>query len=159
MKSICFAIGLTMLAAMAMAGDEDSHWEKAYPPAEKGMVRHVLHLPTLKDEFAVKLELVAGKTIETDGVNQYFYGGKIAEQTVEGWGYPRYDVTIGILGSTLMAPPPNAPKVRKFVAIGGEPTIVRYNSKLPVVVYAPEGVEVRYRIWKADPEAKPIDKG
>ena len=33
-----------------------------------------------------------------------------------------------------------------FVALGGEPYLVRYNSKLPVVVYAPEGVEARYRL-------------
>jgi ecotin len=26
---------------------------------------------------------------------------------------------------------------------------VRYNSKLPIVVYAPTDVEVRYRIWSA----------
>ena len=31
----------------------------------------------------------------------------------------------------------------------GEPLLVRYNSKLPVVVYAPGDVEVRYRIWAA----------
>jgi ecotin len=159
MKSICWSLALVMIATMAFAGDEGSHWEKAYPPAEKGMVRHVLHLPTLKDELAVKVELIAGKTILTDGANQYFFGGRIVEQTVEGWGYPRYNVTIGQLGSTLMAPPPNAPKVNRFAAIGGEPMIIRYNSKLPVVVYAPEGVDVRYRIWKADPEAKPIDIG
>jgi ecotin len=159
MKSICLTLLLSALATIGLAGDEASHWEKAYPSPEKGMVRHVLHLPTLKDESAVKVELIAGKIVETDGVNQYFFGGKIVEQTVEGWGYPRYNVTVGQMGSTLMAPPPNMPKVNKFVAIGGEPMIIRYNSKLPVVVYAPEGVEVRYRIWKADPEGKPIDKG
>jgi serine protease inhibitor ecotin len=27
---------------------------------------------------------------------------------------------------------------------------IRYNTRLPVVVYAPEGVEVRYRIWSAE---------
>jgi len=30
---------------------------------------------------------------------------------------------------------------------------------LPVVVYVPAGVEVRYRIWSAAPEAKAIEKG
>jgi ecotin len=159
MKSIRLILALAVFAAMTLAGDEDSKWEKAYPPAEKGMERHVLHLPTLNDEYSAKLEIVAGRTIETDGVNMYFFSGKISEQTVQGWGYPQYDVAIGVLGSTMMAPPPGAPKVRKFVAIGGEPLLVRYNSILPVVVYAPEGVEVRYRIWKADLIAKPIDIG
>jgi ecotin len=38
--------------------------------------------------------------------------------------------------------------------MGGEPRLFRYNSRLPIVVYAPEGVEIRYRIWSAGPEAK-----
>ena len=39
------------------------------------------------------------------------------------------------------------PTVDKFVS--AQPQLVRYNSRLPLVVYAPEGYEVRYRIWKA----------
>ncbi len=31
----------------------------------------------------------------------------------------------------------------------GEGFLLRYNSKLPIVVYAPKDVEVRYRIWSA----------
>jgi ecotin len=37
--------------------------------------------------------------------------------------------------------------------------LILYNSRLPVVVYAPEGVEVRYRIWRAEPEMKGLEKG
>ena len=36
---------------------------------------------------------------------------------------------------------------------------VRYNSRLPVGVYAPEGVEVRYRIWSAESGTKAVEKG
>jgi len=35
---------------------------------------------------------------------------------------------------------------------------VRYNSRLPVGVYAPEGVEVRYRIWSAESGTKAVEK-
>ncbi len=63
------------------------------------------------------------------------------------------------MAGTLMAPNPNAPKVNRFITLGGEPFLLRYNSKLPIVVYVPEGVEVRYRIWTADPKATAIDKG
>lgn len=63
------------------------------------------------------------------------------------------------MAGTLVAVGPNAPKVPRFITIGGEPYLIRYNSLLPVVVYAPEGVEVRYRIWSAAPEAKAIEKG
>lgn len=49
--------------------------------------------------------------------------------------------------------------MREFVSLGGDPYLVRYNSKLPVVVYVPEGVEVRYRIWSAGEGAEPIPEG
>jgi len=35
--------------------------------------------------------------------------------------------------------------------------LVRYNSRLPIVVYAPEGVEVRFRTWRADGEPSPAE--
>ena len=47
----------------------------------------------------------------------------------------------------------------RFVTIGGEPFLLRYNSRLPIVVYVPEGVEVRYRIWSAGAETKVMEKG
>jgi ecotin len=49
-----------------------------------------------------------------------------------------------------MAVDPNAQKIERFITLGGEPDLLRYNSRLPLVVYLPEGVEVRYRIWRAD---------
>jgi ecotin len=58
-----------------------------------------------------------------------------------------------------MAVDPNVPKVMRFVALGGEPYLIRYNSRLPVVVYVPEGTEVRYRVWSAGPEAQAMEKG
>ncbi len=53
---------------------------------------------------------------------------------------------------------PNAPKAQRFVTLGGEPYLVRYNSRLPLVVYVPEGCEVRYRLWTAG-EAKTMTQG
>jgi len=133
---------------------------KAYPRSEEGMVRFVLQLPKQDDESLLKVELIVGKTVETDGQNRYFFGGAIEEETITGWGYPRYIVsTIGPLAGTLMAIDPQAPKVRRFITLGGDPYLIRYNSRLPVVVYVPEGVEVRYRIWSAGAEAKAIDRG
>ncbi len=124
------------------------------------MVRYVLPLPQEADESALKVELIAGKTVLVDAVNTYFFGGKIEEQTIEGWGFPRYNVSpLGPMAGTLMAVDPNAPKVNRFVAMRGEPYLIRYNSRLPIVVYAPAGVEVRYRIWTAAPKATGMEKG
>jgi ecotin len=36
---------------------------------------------------------------------------------------------------------------------------VRYNSRLPLVVYVSEGLEVRYRLWKAEPENRKGEAG
>ena len=63
------------------------------------------------------------------------------------------------MAGTLVATDPQAPKVSRFITLGGEPFLVRYNSRLPLVVYVPNGVEVRYRLWKAEPDAKVIPKG
>ncbi len=147
------------LAAPVYANDKDSMWQKAYPAADNGMNRFVLHLPQIADESAAKVELIVGKEQETDGVNLVNLGGKIEESDVKGWGYPRYDVTVGPGMSTLIGVPPGTPKVRKFVTLGGNPYLVRYNSKLPVVVYVPEGYELRYRIWTAGTETKNAEKG
>ncbi|MEI7901341.1 MAG: ecotin family protein [bacterium] len=149
---------LSLLSALLSAQAADNM--KAFPPAAEGMVRHVMQLPKQDDEYAFKVELIVGKTVQLDEGNRYFFGGKIEEQIIEGWGFPRYMVgKLGPMAGTMMAVDPDAPKVSRFITLGGEPYLIRYNSRLPVVVYAPEGVEVRYRIWSAAPEAKAIEKG
>ncbi len=133
---------------------------KAFPPAEKGMVRHVLQLPSRDDESALKVELIVGKEVQVDERNRYFFGGKIDKETIKGWGFTRYKVSkLGPMAGTLMAVDPNAPKVARFITLGGDPYFIRYNSRLPIVVYVPEGVEVRYRIWTAGAEVKAIETG
>ena len=133
---------------------------KAFPPAEEGMVRYVLQLPQKDDESLFKVELLVGKTVQIDAANRYFFGGKIEKETIEGWGFPRYNVSeLGPMTGTLIAIDPNAPKVERFITIGGEPYLLRYNSRLPIVIYAPEGVEIRYRTWSTEAEAKPIEEG
>jgi ecotin len=133
---------------------------KAFPPAEAGMVRFVLDVPKQDDESALKVELIVGKTVQADAHNRYFFGGRIETETIKGWGFPRYIVRkLGPMAGTLMAVDPNAPKVARFVTLGGDPYLIRYNSRLPIVVYAPEGVEVRYRIWAAGAETRNLEKG
>jgi ecotin len=153
--ALAFGLALGVLAS-AQAADN----MKAFPPAEKGMVRHVLQLPKQVDESAFKMELIVGKTVQVDAGNRYFFGGKIEEETIEGWGFPRYNVSkLGPLAGTLMAINPGAPKVNRFITLGGEPYLIRYNSRLPIVVYAPKCVEVRYRVWSAGPDVKVIEEG
>ena len=158
MKTAHWVTVLSFLTALASVRAADNM--KAFPPADAGMVRYVLALPPQNDEAAFKVELIVGKMVQLDAGNRYFFGGKIEEETIQGWGFPRYNVSkLGPMAGTLMAIDPNEPKVDRFITLGGEPYLIRYNSRLPIVVYAPEGVEVRYRIWSAGPEAKAMEKG
>ena len=132
----------------------------AFPPADQGTLRYVLQLPAQEDESAFQVELIVGKTVQVDEQNRYFFSGTIEEEIIQGWGFPRYLVReLGPLAGTLMAVDPNTPKVDRFIALGGGPYLIRYNSRLPIVVYVPEGVEVRYRIWTADAQPKTMDEG
>jgi len=126
---------------------------KAFPEAKEGQVRHVIVLPdkTRDEEGDFQVELIPGKVMETDGVNKMRHGSSVESRPLKGWGYTFYEVTgKDIAMGTLMATPPGTPKVTKFIA--GKPLMIRHNSRLPVVVYAPEGYEIRYRIWEAGEE-------
>jgi ecotin len=132
----------------------------AFPPPGAGMVRHVLHLPAQGDEPLHKVELIVGKAVETDPHNRYFFAGRIEAETIQGYGFTRYVVKkLGPMAGTRMAIPPNTPKAARFITLGGEPYFIRYNSRLPIVVYAPEGAEVRYRIWSPEGNQEAIPQG
>ena len=157
MNKMCLFIAVLLLSLTVPAHAMDL---KAFPPADQGEVRYALQLPTQDDESAFKVELIVGKTVQVDANNKYFFGGTIEEETITGWGFPRYSVgTLGPMAGTLMAVDPNAPKEARFVTLGGDPYLIPYNSRLPIVVYVPEGVEVRYRVWTAGAESKAIEKG
>ena len=128
---------------------------KPYPAVLNNLERHVLFLEEKTDENLFKVELIAGKTMEVD-CNHHGLVGNFSEETLQGWGYT-YHVfaTENQVISTLMGCPNNT-KTEKFVS--AQPITVRYNSRLPIVVYLPEGVELKYRIWTAGPESS-VGKG
>lgn len=154
MRNINTKLKLAMLSTCCLltitAFGKDHSELKAYPPAEEGMNRFVIELPHKErgEDDSFKVELVVGKEMLTDGVNQVRLGNKIERKVVKGWGYSYYEVTGSPAAiSTMMAAPEGAEKVKIFVTAA--PLQIRYNSRLPVVVYVPDGYEVRYRIWSA----------
>lgn len=150
----------TILISLLAAGIAHADNMKAFPPAEAGMKRHVIHLPAAENEESMKVELIVGKSVSTDPVNRHFFAGGIETVSIEGWGFERYLVKeIGPMAGTLMAPPEGAPFVERFITLAGDPFLIRYNSRLPVVVYVPKDAEVRFRIWRADATAEPAPEG
>lgn len=142
------AAGLLLLLPLIALGREADPLD-AFPPPQDGMTRFVIQLPVLDgDEAAFRVELVAGRVMSTDGVNQMRMDTALEAHNLEGWGYSYYEMTgSGRTISTRMAPPEGAAAVERFV--GGSPEIVGYSSRMPIVVYVPEGFEVRYRVWAA----------
>ena len=133
---------------------------KAFPTAKEGMERFVIVLPHKErgEEDAFMVEIIVGKTMLTDGINHMRLGNVIKPHPLKGWGYTYYEVTgESVTMGTLIGVPDGTPKVKKSVS--ASPLKIRYNSRLPNVVYAPKGHEVHYRIWEASAATKTAEKG
>lgn len=149
-RIMMLAVALVSFAGVASAQSKKVMEEREkllapYPQAEQGMVRHVIFLDKKSDESLFKVEIVPGKVMNVD-CNHHTLMGKIDEKDVQGWGYTYYEFTSnGQTRSTMMAC--NKPNEDRFVS--AQTTLIRYNSKLPIVVYAPLGYEIKYKIWKA----------
>ncbi|EPY41643.1 ecotin, partial [Angomonas deanei] len=128
-----------------------SDYKAPYPEPDSEYQRHVIYLDP-KDESVeqqhLKIELLPGKTMYVDDESKYVIQGQIDEKTVQGWGYDYYVVQFGQVINKKTQDPvqPTGPE-RAFIPIESAGPTLRYNSKLPIVVYVPHGAEVRYRIW------------
>lgn len=133
----------------AIAGGADTDLQM-YPAARDGFARLVFRVPAVDDEPSRKVEIIVGKNLSVD-CNRTSFGGTLERRVVKGWGYPYYVLEkFGGPMSTMMACPSGYENTKEFVTVAGDGFFQRYNSKLPMVVYVPEGFEVRYRIWSAE---------
>jgi ecotin len=148
--SLLLACSLPLQAAAQQAATQQATTQediKMFPAAEPGAQRLVIRLPKLDDEANRKVEILLSKRLMVD-CNQQRLGGTLQQKTLQGWGYNYYqlDKLVGPM-STMMACPNNT-KQEAAVPVGGEGYLVRYNSRLPVVLYVPQGLDVQYRIWQ-----------
>lgn len=117
----------------------------AFPASLAGHRRYVIELPAQPDEAQRKVELIGGKTMTVD-CNHHGMDGQFAERPLEGWGYSYWVLqSQGQAISTKMACPPGSER-QAFVAAPS--TLVRYNSRLPLVVFVPNGMELQWRLWQ-----------
>ena len=144
-------ITLFVLMLSASVSFADFDIMKPYPLPEDGYDRMVIHLKPLTNEDISKVELLIGKIMEVD-CNLHSLSGMLERETIVGWGYSYYILRNagGPAVSTRMACPPGEDQKDAFVQVRGDGQLLRYNSKLPIVVYVPTGFEVRYRIWIAE---------
>lgn len=137
---------------------------KPYPQPAAGERRWVIQLPGVLPPTSDarispnpadwRVELIAGKEMTVD-CNGPRLKGRIRSETLKGWGYKVYRVSdVGPGPSTRMACPPDRGPRQAFVAIGEKPFVVPYNVSLPIVIYAPKDVQVRWRLWKAEKQQR-----
>jgi ecotin len=141
-------VGLIIAGLTSVAQAAKLEEVAPFPKPEHGFTRQVIHLPSQPQEENFQVEILAGKTLMVD-CNRQRLGGILEEKNLKGWGYPFYrlEKVIGPM-STMMACPDGKSK-KDFVPVVGDGFLLRYNSKLPIVLYVPEDVDVRYRIWSA----------
>ena len=130
--------------------------EIPWPKAESNQERFIINLP--KEEGSDKeVELVIGKRMKTDVCNKFFFGGTIEKKDLEGWGYNYYVAKPTTMAGTRRACI-DSRQVEKFVQMNSSRNMkIRYNSKLPIVVYAPKGFEVSYKLWTKDGKVYPAE--
>lgn len=122
-----------------------------YPAAAPGQVRKVIYLPRQNptvEQQHLRVQIIPGRHENCDDGRLYKLTGSVTEETLQGWGYSYYVVTLGDIYAAHRSSSDPA-RATTFVALDESP-VIAYNSKLPIVVYVPEGAELRYRIWTDD---------
>jgi ecotin len=147
-STIFFTIVILIVSKFSFA--QEGNYEpldlEMFPKAETGFKQVYIQVPIIENEENYKIELHIGKEALVD-CNQHVLIGEVTEQTLEGWGYTYFKVnTDGSMASTKMACL-DSKMERKFIKIA--PQLLRYNSRMPMVVYVPEGISVKYKIFKA----------
>ncbi|WP_444929205.1 ecotin family protein [Microbulbifer sp. SSSA002] len=121
----------------------------AFPGEVDGKSRHVIELPKVVDESRFRVELMPGKSELVDCNGQSF-SASLRKDILPGWGYPFYvllDLTPAVNSQKVCAP---GSETRRFIRVRGDGLMLPYRSHLPLVVYLPQGVQLKYRVWRAD---------
>ena len=136
-----------ILALLALDAAAATPVRAPFPAPAAGEQRWVIQLPARSHEDQFQVVLVPSRLHALD-CNVYRLQGQLLEQVIEGHGYSyyRYEGSPEVVG-TLMACPQARKKTGPVYGAGRQ---VSYNSRLPLVVYLPKGLELSYRLWRAE---------
>ncbi|MDO5085980.1 MAG: ecotin family protein [Comamonadaceae bacterium] len=113
------------------------------PPSLPGYRRHVIELPPQPDEAGRQIELAGGKTTEVD-CNRHGLDGGFEQRSAPGTGQAYWVLqSSGHVFATKMGCP--ASSRRTAFVRAGTPVRAPYSSRQPLVIFAPEGMQVQWR--------------
>ncbi|WP_298652525.1 ecotin family protein [uncultured Proteiniphilum sp.] len=95
----------------------------------------------------VKIEIIPGKKMEVDCNHHSLMGEFENRELSDGNRYYVFESN-GEAVSTLMACPDN---IKRTEFVRGKSIFIDSKDAIPPVVYAPEGIEIKYRHWNSSP--------
>lgn len=97
------------------------------------------------EKSKLKIEIVAGKSMEVDDCNDYVLTGNFEKKSmINGNNYYIFNTDGTVVSTTKDCL--NKTTQTKFVI--GNGLLLNYNNQIPAIVYTPNGIESRYRIWE-----------
>ncbi|WP_158264527.1 ecotin family protein [Photobacterium rosenbergii] len=139
MKKTLLTAALLISAPHVFASDNADMF-----PEMPGFTKHVIQLDAVENEnLDRRVQLVANSVMKVD-CNIKALPMDIERRSLEGWGYSYYVLEKQTnYASTMMA----CEKEAADTELQFHSDLLRYNSKLPLVVYAQEDVDVDYKVW------------
>lgn len=121
-----------------------------FPAPEKGYKQVVIEVPHSDQDDNKKIEFFIGKMMEVDGCNSYNLMGKLEKKDLQGWGYDYYVFESKGDAFSTRKGCGDMPKRNMFVS--SQPELARYNGKMPIVIYVPEDMQVKFKIFTSGKE-------
>lgn len=141
-------LGLSLVAGLAFAQNTYKVDIAPFPKAEKGQKQVVIEVPHSENDVNKKIEIFVGKSMQTDSCNRTWLSGQFVSSELKGWGYNYLTFkTDGSTPSTNMGCM-DTKAITQFVKSQG--FLTDYNGRMPIVLYVPEGYDVKFRVYTAE---------
>ena len=157
------ALPLLMVAASAPAAAAIPRLDlSGYPATKQGLKRWVIQpsgLLSKSDDAMIsahpldwRVQLIVGKEVDVDCNVKRLSGPSLSMQRLpEASGKALFEISGPVLVlSTRMACTKEQAQGTSFLSLGKQPYLIPYNASWPVVVDLPDGVVLRWRVWKAE---------
>lgn len=148
-RSYCWWGIFFVMVTSGLIAQESKAGSHIYPKAKEGMEQVIIDLPKVKSEtLEYRVEFSVGKDMETDLCNPYTLIGEWIDKQVEDSELVYFIASTKGQVVKAMNPCKNDKVKTQFVGIKSR--FLEYKNNQQLVVYVPEGYQLRYRVWNSD---------